>query len=129
MGGAVASAEAVEVVGGVVGRGFESEVEATARGVGRVGWGGWGLEWRAWGRRGGGRLGGLGLGGGDDGDEFFDAGGAEEATVEQVEGFVGVAVGEDVAEVVADCLDVGEEFRREEVAVADQEEVGFGVAT
>jgi hypothetical protein len=115
---------------GSSGGGSKARSSQVGRVFGRVRWGGWGFGWREWGCRGDGWLGwfGFGLGGGEDGDEFFDAGGAEVATVEQVEGFLGVAVGEDVAEVVADEVDAGEEFCREEVAVADQEEVGLGVA-
>ena len=66
--------------------------------------------------------------GGDGGQGRFDAGGVQGGQVEEGERFLGVALGEEVAELAAGGLDVGEQVIGEQVAVADQEEVGFGEA-
>ncbi len=80
----------------------------------------WGLGRLCW--RFGRLRGGVGLGL----QEGFDAGGVEVWIVEQGEGFGGERAGDDVADGEVAFLEVVELVRRQGVAEADPDEVGFG---
>ena len=62
------------------------------------------------------------------GDHRFDVAQGDGGLVQQQEGFAAVGAGEGVADGVAGVLDLGEEIVGEEMAVPDQQEMGFGEA-